>query len=194
MPDHDSTTQREFFDKLHDKIDAYTMEVDRFHDDASHFSRRVAECDRLVRLAQTSLTQIDVKVAEAVQIESRAATIAGAAGREAGRVAAEAAGQAVDQLMQTVADLTADADRVRLALHRSVGKTGLWVAFYVVCTLGLCALTACATYWIAQKNAVTPDIAHYAELGKMHENLLNKANEREVKTINAILARPAKQK
>jgi hypothetical protein len=41
---------------------------------------------------------------------------------------------------------------------------------------------------------VTPEIAHYAELGRAHENLLNKASEREVKTINAILARPAKPK
>ena len=194
MPDQDSTTQREFFDKLNDKIDAYSMEIARFHEDARNFSRHVAECDRLIRLAQTSLKQIDVKVAEAVQIEARAGAIANAVGQEAGRVAAQTAGEAVSQLVRTVAGLTADADRVRGALNRSVGKTGLWIAFYVVCTLALCGLTAYAANRVAQKNAVTPDIAHYAELGKMHESLLNKANEREVKAINAILARPGRQK
>lgn len=194
MTDQDSSTQRELFDTLHDKLDAHKMEVDRFHTDVGNFSRQVASCDKLLRLANTSLTQIDVKIAEAVQVEARAGAIASAVGQEAGRAAAQAASAAVNELTQTVAALSAEADLVRRALNRSMGKSGLWLGGFIAFTLAMCVLTALVAYKVAQRNAVTPEVAHYAELGRAHESLLNKASEREIKTISAILARPAKQK
>jgi hypothetical protein len=194
MTDQDSSTQRELFDTLHDKLDAHKMEVDRFHQDIGNFSRQVASCDKLLRLANTSLTQIDVKIAQAVQVEARAGAIAEAVGQEAGRAAAQAASAAVDELIHTVAALNAEADQVRRALNRSMGKTGLWLGGFIAFTLAMCVLSALVAYKVAQRNAITPEVAHYSELGRAHEELLNKASEREVKTINAILARPAKQK
>lgn len=194
MTDQDRSAQSELFDTLHDKLDAHKLEVDRFHTDVGNFSRQVASCDKLLRLANASLTQIDVKIAEAARLEARAGVIAGAVGQEAGRAAAQAAGAAVDELTQTVAALSAEADQVRRALNRSMGRTGLWLGGYVAFTLAMCVLTALAAYGLARRNAVTPEIAHYAELGRAHENLLSKAGEREIKTLNAILARPAKQK
>jgi hypothetical protein len=193
MTDQDRSAQSELFDTLHDKLDAHKMEVERFHHDVGNFARQVASCDKLLRLANTSLTQIDVKIAEAVQIEARAGAIAGAVGQEAGRAAAQAAGEAVDELTHAVAALSAEADQVRRALNRSMGKTGLWMGGYVAFTLAMCVLTALAAYGLARRNAVTPEIAHYAELGRAHEKLLNKASEREIKTLNAILARPDKK-
>jgi len=194
MTDSDRSTQRELFDSLHDKLDAHSMEVERFHTDVGNFSRQVASCDKLLRLANTSLTQIDVKIAEAVQVEARAGVIAATVGQEAGHAAAQAAAAAVEELGRNVAALSAEADHVRRALNRSMGKTGLWLGGFIAFTLAMCVLAALVAYQVAQRNAVTPEVAHYAELGKAHESLLNKASEREIKTINAILARPAKSK
>ncbi|NGZ83144.1 hypothetical protein [Duganella aceris] len=194
MTDHDRSAQSELFDTLHDKLDAHKTEVERFHQDVGNFSRQVAGCDKLLRLANTSLTQIDAKIAEAARIEARAGSIAGAVGQEAGRAAAQAAAAAVDELTHTVAALSAEADQVRRALNRSMGRTGLWLGGYIAFTLTMCVLTALAAYGLARRGAVTPEIAHYAELGRAHQSLLNKAGERELKTINAILARPDKQK
>lgn len=194
MTDPDRSAQSELFDTLHDKLDAHKVEVERFHADVGNFSRQVAGCDKLLRLANTSLSQIDVKIAEAVQIEARAGIIAGAVGQEAGRAAAQAAGAAVDDLAQAVAALGAEADQVRRALNRSIGKTGLWLAGYIGFTLAMCVLTGAVVHLVAQRNAVTPELARYAELGRAHESLLNKASEREIKTLNAIQARPDKPK
>lgn len=194
MTDPDRSPQHELFDTLHDKLDAHRMEVERFHHDVGNFARQVASCDKLLRLANTSLTQIDVKIAAAVQVEARAGAIAAAVGQEAGHAAAQAAALAVQELGRNVAALSAEADQVRRALNRSMGKTGLWLGGFIAFTLAMCVLAASVAYNVAQRNAVTPDVAHYAELGKAHESLLNKASEREIKTINAILARPAKSK
>lgn len=191
MTDPDRSAQSELFDTLHDKLDAHTTEVERFHADVGNFARQVASCDKLLRLANTSLTQIDAKIAEAARIEARAGVIADAVGREAGRAAAQAAAAAVAELTQSVAALSAEADQVRRALHRGMGKTGLWLGGYVAFTLTMCVLTALAAYGLARRTAVTPEIAHYAELGRAHQSLLNKASEREIKTLNAILARPS---
>jgi hypothetical protein len=194
MTDPDRSTQSDLFDSLHDKLDAHRVEVERFHQDVGNFSRQVASCDKLLRLANTSLSQIDVKIAEAVQVEARAGGIAAVVGQEAGRAAAQTASAAVEDLARTVAALSAEADQVRRALNRSMGKSGLWLGGFIAFTLAMCVLTALAAYGIARRDAVTPEIAHYAELGRTHQSLLNKASEREIKTIGAILARPEKQK
>ena len=194
MTDPDRSAQSELFDTLHDKLDAHKVEVERFHADVGNFSRQVAGCDKLLRLANTSLTQIDVKIAEAVQIEARAGVIAGAVGQEAGRAAAQAAGAAVDELTRSVAALSAEADQVRRALNRSIGKSGLWLGGYIAFTLAMCVLTGMVVYAVAQRNAVTPELARYAALGRVHESLLDKASEREIKTLNAIQARADKAK
>ena len=94
MTDPDRSALSELFDTLHDKLDAHTTEVERFHADVGNFARQVAGCDKLLRLANTSLTQIDAKIAEAARIEARAGVIADAVGREAGRAAAQAAAAA----------------------------------------------------------------------------------------------------
>ena len=184
MNDNDQTShpQGDFFN------------ADRFHNDLQNFSKQIAGCDKLVRMANISLNQIDARIAEAARIEAKAAAIVDAAAREAGRVAAESASIAVADMMGKMAAVTKEAEQVVQAINRSRGQTGLWIAFYIACTLVMCLLTAWITQRIAKSSAITPEITESIELGEKHEALLRKATDKERKMINEIIARKPKPK
>lgn len=182
------------FDRLHDKIDAYTMEVDRFHDEVADLGKQIANCDKLVRLANSSLGQIDQRIADAVQIGAQAQQIAGAAGVEASQAATAAASTAVSGLIGAMAEATQDARKTSTALNILQFKTGWWIAFYAAITVLCCLASACLAAWVLRGNALTPEQAHYVELGKAHETLLGNASDKELKLITAIRNRPPRTK
>jgi hypothetical protein len=168
--------------------------AERFHNDLQNFSKQIAGCDKLVRMANISLNQIDARIAEAARIEAKAAAIVDATANEAGRVAAAAASIAVADMMGKMAAVTKDAEQVVQAINRSRGQTGLWIAFYIACTLVMCLLTAWITQRIAKSSAITPEMTESIELGDKHETLLRKATDKERKMINEIIARKPKAK
>jgi hypothetical protein len=168
--------------------------AERFHNDLQNFSKQIAGCDKLVRMANISLNQIDARIAEAARIEAKAAAIVDATAKEAGRVAAEAASIAVADMLGKMAAVTKEAEQVVGAINRSRGQTGLWIAFYIACTLAMCVLTAWITQRIAKPSAITPDITQSIALAEKHETLLRKATDKERKLINEIIARKPKAK
>lgn len=178
------------FDRLHDKIDAYTMEVDRFHDDVEDLAKQVANCDKLVKLANSSLGQIDQKITEAVRVGAQAHQIAAAAGAEA----SHAASAAVNHLIDALASATEAARHASRSLTIQQFKTGWWITLYAAITVLCCLATGYITSWALRGNALTPEQARYIELGKAHETLLYNASERELKLMTAIRTRPPKGK
>jgi hypothetical protein len=52
-------------DLFNDKLEAHAREVERFHGEVANVTRQIANCDKLVRLANAGLSQIDSKIAEA---------------------------------------------------------------------------------------------------------------------------------
>lgn len=182
------------FDRLHDKIDAYTMEVDRFHDDVADLGKQIANCDKLVRLANSSLGQIDQKIADTVQIGAQARQIADAAGVEASQAATAATSAAVSGLIGAMAEATEAARQTSTALNIVRFKTGWWIAFYAAITVLCCVASAYLTARVLRGNALTPEQAHYVELGKAHETLLGNASDKELKLITTIRSRQPKTK
>jgi hypothetical protein len=182
------------FDRLHEKIDAYTMEVDRFHDDVADLSRQVANCDRLVKLANSSLGQIDEKIAEAVRVGAQAQQIVNAAGAEASQAATVAVNAAVNELIVAMHEATQAACDSGKSLDVLRFKTGGWVAFYAAITLLCCLATGYVTSRVLRGNALTQEQVDYIELGKAHEALLRNASDRELKQITTIRNRPARSK
>lgn len=184
--------QGDFFNTLNDKVDAHGALVDRFHAELQNFSKQIAGCDKLVRMAHISLNQIDARIAEAARIEAGAAAEREAVAREAARAASAAAEAAVAGLVGQLQAATREAELVCQAVHRSRGQTGLWIAAYVVTTLLMCLLTAYATHRLQPATPLPPEIAGYAEQGRKHEALLQKASDRERKLIAEIQARRAR--
>lgn len=182
------------FDRLHDKIDAYTMEVDRFHDDVADLGKQIANADKLVRLANSSLGQIDQRIADAVQISAQSQRIADAAAVEASQAATAAASAAVSNLIGAMTEATEAARKTGTALNILQFKTGWWIAFYAAVTVLCCVASGYLTAWAMRGNALTPEQAHYVELGKAHEALLGNASDKELKLITTIRTRPAKTK
>lgn len=182
------------FDRLHDKIDAYTMEVDRFHGDVADLSKQVANCDRLVRLANASLGQIDEKIADAVRVGAQAQLAVDAAGQQASAAATVAVNAAVGELIGAMQDATRAAHNAGAALNIERFKTGAWIALYATITVLCCVATAYITSRALRGNALTPEQVQYIELGKAHEALLGNATEKELKLMTAIRNRPPKTK
>ena len=63
-------------DLFNDKLDAHAKEVERFHGEVANVTRQIANCDKLVRLANAGLSQIDGKIAEAVRVSAEAQLLA----------------------------------------------------------------------------------------------------------------------
>lgn len=173
----------------HPQGDFFDAQADRLHADLQNFSRQVASCDKLIRMANISLNQIDARIAEAAKVEARAAAIAEASAREASRAATTAVAGMVSQLSAA----TREAEQICRDINRSHGKSGLWNAAYIACALAACLLTGYVTYRIGKSIAITPDIERAQQVAARHEMLLEKASEREKKQINDILARREKQ-
>jgi hypothetical protein len=182
------------FDRLHEKIDAYTTEVDRFHDDVADLAKQVANCDKLVKLANSSLGQIDQKIADAIALGAQAHQIADRAGVAASQAATAAASATVGGLVDAMAEATAAARHTATSLNVLRFKTGWWMAWYAAITLLCCLATGYLTSWALRGQALTPEQAHYVELGKAHEALLNNASDKELKWMTAIRSRPPKVK
>ncbi len=182
------------FDRLHDKIDTHTREVERFHGEVADLSRQVANCDRLVKLANASLGQIDERIAEAVKVNAQARQIADAAAAEAGQAASTATTAAISGLIGAMHAATAAAQDTSTSLNVLRYKTGGWIAFYAAITVLCCLATGYVTSRVLRGNALTPEQANYVELGKAHEALLRNATDRELKQITAIRNRPARSK
>lgn len=178
------------FDRLHEKIAAHAQEVERFHHDLSDLAKQVANCDKLVRLANSSLGQIDEKIAEAIQIRAQAQQIAEDAGQRASAQAAAAASGAITDLIGTLEDATEAARKTSRSLQILQLHAGWWIAVYALITLLCCLATFAVTSWVLQGKALTPEQAQYVELGKAHEALLNNASDKELKQISAIRNRP----
>lgn len=184
--------QGDFFNTLNDKVEAHGALVDRFHAELQNFSKQIAGCDKLVRMAHISLNQIDARIAEAVRIEAGAAAEREAVAREAARAATGAAEAAVAGLLGQLGAATREAELVCRAVHRSRGQTGLWIVAYVLVTLLMCLLTAYATHKLHPAAPPPPELADYAALGRKHEALLQKASDKERKLIAEIQARRAR--
>lgn len=182
------------FDRLHEQIDAHAREVERFHDEVTVLSRQVANCDRLVKLANASLGQIDEKIAEAVQVGAQAQLSADAASAQASAAATAATNAAVTELIGAMRDATQAANDAGASLDTRRFKTGAWIAGYAAITVLCCVATAYITSRVLRGNALTPEQAQYIELGKAHEALLGNASDKELKQITAIRNRPSKTK
>lgn len=182
------------FDRLHDKIDSHAVEVERFHAEVANLAKQVANCDRLIRLGNSSLGQIDQKIAEAVQISAQAQQIAGAAGLEASQAATAATHAAVDRMVAALDDATQAARKTGATLNVLQFKTGWWITLYAALTVLCCLATGFITSWALRGHALTPEQAHYVELGKAHEALLANASDKELKVMTAIRNRPGKTK
>ncbi|GJI97649.1 hypothetical protein RugamoR57_43670 [Duganella caerulea] len=189
-----AASQGDFFNTLNDKVDAHGALVDRFHADLQNFSKQIAGCDKLVRMAHISLNQIDARIAEAVRIETQATVQLEATGREAARAATEAADAAVAGLVGQLRAATSEAAQVCQALHRARGQTGLWLGAYAAGTLALCLLSAWIAFKLHPDTPVPPEVAAYAEQGRKHAALLEKASDKELKLIREIQARRARPK
>lgn len=177
-------------DLFNDKLDAHAKEVERFHGEVANVTRQIANCDKLVRLANAGLGQIDGKIAEAVRVCAEAQVAADAAGAQASAAATEATRAAVAEMVQVLGAATESARRTGAALTVLQFKTGAWIAVYTVLVLLCCLATGFLTSWALRGNALTPEQAHYVELGKAHEALLANASDKELKQINAIRNKP----
>lgn len=178
----------------HPQGEFFNAQADRLQADLQNFTRQVASCDKLIRMANISLNQIDDRIAAAAQVEARAAAIVEASAREASRAATESATKAV---AASVAQLTAaarQAEHVCSDLKRAHGRAALWSAGYIACALAACLLTGYVTYRIGKAAAITPDIARAMAVAEQHETLLHKASDKEKKQIADILARKPKTK
>lgn len=180
-------------DLFNDKLDAHAKEVERFHGEVANVTRQIANCDKLVRLANTGLSQIDHKIAEAVRVSVEARAIADEAGAQASAAATTATQAAVGAMVAQLQDATEAARKTSLSLNILQFKTGGWIAVYTVLVLLCCLATGALTSWALRGNALTPEQAHYVELGKAHEALLANASDRELKQITAIRNRPPKK-
>lgn len=180
------------FDRLHAKIDAYTLEVDRFHGDVADLTKQVANCDRLVKLANASLGQIDEKIAEAVRVGAQARQTADAAGEQARAAATVAVNAAVGELVGAMREATAAARDAGASLNVQRFKTGAWIALYATITVLCCVATAYITSRALRGNALTPEQVQYIELGKAHQALLANATDKELKLMTTIRNRPPK--
>jgi len=181
-------------DLFNDKLDAHAKEVERFHGEVANVTRQIANCDKLVRLANAGLSQIDSKIVEAVRISAEAQHIAQDAGAQASAAATVATQAAVDGLLSRLHDATEAARKTSLSLNILQFKTGGWIAVYTVLVLLCCLATGMLTSWSLRGNALTPEQAHYVELGKVHETLLANASDKELKQITAIRNRPPARK
>lgn len=182
------------FDRLYEKIDAHSVEVGRFHDEVADLSRQVANSDRLVKLANASLGQIDERIAEAVRVGAQAQQIVDSAGVQASQAATVAVNTAVTELLGAMHEATAAAHATSVSLNVLRFKTGGWIAFYAAITLLCCLATGYVTSRVLRGHALTPEQASYVELGKAHQALLDNATDRELKLLTAIRNRPPKTK
>lgn len=173
-------------DLFNDKLDAHAREVERFHGEVANVTRQIANCDKLVRLANAGLSQIDSKIAEAVQLGAEARLLADSAGAQAAQAATVATQAAVGEMVQALGVATESAHKTGVALNILQFKTGAWIAVYTVLVLLCCLLTGFLTSWALRGNALTPEQAHYIELGKAHEALLANASDKELKQLTAI--------
>ncbi|MYM80806.1 hypothetical protein GTP44_02370 [Duganella sp. FT50W] len=179
-------------DLFNDKLDAHAKEVERFHGEVANVTRQIANCDKLVRLANAGLSQIDGKIAEAVRVSAEARQIADVAAAQASAAATVATQAAVSGMLEQMQQATEAARKTSLSLNILQFKTGGWIAVYTVLVLVCCLATGALTSWALRGKALTPEQAHYIELGKAHQALLANASERELKQINAIRTRPPK--
>lgn len=173
-------------DLFNDKLDAHARDVERFHGEVANVTRQIANCDKLVRLANAGLSQIDSKIAEAVRLGAEAQLQADAAGAQAAQAATIATQAAVKDMVDSLQHATAAARQTSLSLNLLQLKTGSWIAIYAVLVLLCCLATGYLTAWALRGNALTPEQAHYVELGKAHEALLANASDKELKQITAI--------
>jgi len=176
-------------DLFHDKLDAHAKEVERFHGEVANVTRQIANCDKLVRLANSGLSQIDHKIAEAVRISAEAQHLAGTVGAEASQAATAATQLAVEDMVRALSDATEAARKTGQSLNLLQFKTGAWIAIYAALVLLCCLATGFITAWALRGNALTPEQARYVELGKDHEALLANASDKELKQITAIRTR-----
>ncbi|MRW90430.1 hypothetical protein GJ699_10580 [Duganella sp. FT80W] len=176
-------------DLFQDKLDAHAKEVERFHGEVANVTRQIANCDKLVRLANAGLSQIDSKIADAVALNAEAQQIANTAAQQASQAATIATQAAVADMVTQLSSATEAARKTGAALNLLQFKTGAWIAVYTVLVLLCCLLTGWLTSWALRGQALTPEQAHYIELGKAHEALLANANDKELKQINAIRTR-----
>ncbi|MYM69666.1 hypothetical protein GTP45_22880 [Pseudoduganella sp. FT55W] len=173
-------------DLFHDKLDAHAKEVERFHGEVANVTRQIANCDKLVRLANAGLSQIDGKIADAVRVGAAAQLAADAAGAQASQAATAATQAAVQEMVAQLQAATEAARKTSLSLNLLQFKTGGWIAVYTVLVLLCCLATGALTSWALRGKALTPEQAHYIELGKAHEALLANASDKELKQITAI--------
>ncbi|KQQ31074.1 hypothetical protein ASF61_17790 [Duganella sp. Leaf126] len=178
----------------HPQGDFFTTQAERLQADLHNFTRQVASCDKLIRMANISLNQIDGRIAEAARVEARAAAIVETSAREASRLATEAATAAVAASVAQLAAVTGQAEQVCRDLGRAHGRAALWNAGYIACALAACLLTGYLTYRIGKAAAITPDIERAVHTAQQHETLLAKATDKEKKQIADILARKPKTK
>jgi hypothetical protein len=173
-------------DLFNDKLEAHAREVERFHGEVANVTRQIANCDKLVRLANAGLSQIDSKIAEAVRLGAEAQLQADTAGAQAAQAATVATQAAVSEMVGQLQAATAAARQTSQSLNLLQLKTGSWIAIYAVLVLLCCLATGYLTAWALHGNALTPEQAHYVELGKAHEALLANASDKELKQITAI--------
>lgn len=173
-------------DLFNDKLDAHAREVERFHGEVANVTRQIANCDKLVRLANAGLSQIDSKIADAVRLGAEARLQADAAGAQAARAATMATQAAVGEMVAQLGAATAAARQTSRSLNLLQLKTGSWIAIYAVLVLLCCLATGYLTAWALRGNALTPEQARYVELGKAHEALLANASDKELKQLTAI--------
>jgi len=178
-------------DLFNDKLEAHAREVERFHGEVANVTRQIANCDKLVRLANAGLSQIDSKIAEAVRLGADARLQADAAGMQAAQAATLATQAAVSDMVGQLQEATAAARQTSQSLNLLQLKTGSWIAIYAVLVLLCCLATGYLTAWALRGNALTPEQAHYVELGKAHEALLANASDKELKQLTAIRNRPS---
>ena len=178
----------------HPQGEFFNTQADRLQADLQNFTRQVASCDKLIRMANISLNQIDGRIAEAADVEARAAAIVEASAREASRAATEAANKAVAAAVGQLTAASKQAELVCSDLQRAHGRAALWNAGYIACALAACLLTGYVTYRIGKSAAITPDLERAVAVAEEHETLLRKASDKEKKQIADILARKPKSK
>jgi plasmid stabilization system protein ParE len=176
-------------DLFNDKLDAHAKEVERFHGEVANVTRQIANCDKLVRLANAGLSQIDSKIAEAVRVSAEAQHIADRAAVQASAAATSATQAAVSDTIARLAEATEAARKTSLSLNLLQFKTGGWIAVYTILVLLCCLATGVLTSWALRGQALTAEQARYVELGKAHEALLANASDKELKQLNAIRSR-----
>nr|WP_315255441.1 hypothetical protein [uncultured Duganella sp.] len=181
-------------DLFNDKLDAHAKEVERFQGEVANVTRQIANCDKLVRLSNAGLSQIDNRIAEAVRVSAEAQHIANQAAAQASAAATTATQTAVSNMVEQMQQATEAARKTSLSLNILQFKTGGWIAVYTVLVLLCCLATGALTSWALRGNALTPEQAHYIELGKAHEALLTNASDKELKQLTAIRNRPPAKK